>query len=145
MEHIAYKGAGAALNELIAGQVGVIMVNMTAGIPFVRAGKLRAIAVTSAARSPGAKDIPTVAESGFPDYIVTGQHFVMVTGSTPRELVARLNQELIRAASSPEVRERLAAEGSEIVGSTPEQAQKVTRDEIARWAPVIRRLGLTAN
>jgi tripartite-type tricarboxylate transporter receptor subunit TctC len=145
MEHIAYKGAGAALNELIAGQVGVIMVNMTAGIPFVRAGKLRAIAVTSAARSPGAKDIPTVVESGFPDYIVTGQHFVMVPGATPRELVARLNQELIRAAQSPEVRERLAAEGSEIVGSTPEQAQKVTRDEIARWAPVIRRLGLTAN
>jgi tripartite-type tricarboxylate transporter receptor subunit TctC len=69
----------------------------------------------------------------------------MVPGATPRELVARLNQEPIRAAQSPEVRERLAAEGSEIVGSTPEQAQKVTRDEIARWAPVIRRLGLTAN
>ncbi len=145
MEHIPYKGAGAALNELIAGQVGVTMVNMTAGLPFVRAGKLRAIAVTSAARAPSAKDIPTIAESGYPDFITTGQHFAVVPGATPRELVARLHGELTRAIHSPEVRERLAAEGSEIVGSTPEQAAQVTREEIARWAKVIRRLGLTAN
>jgi len=145
MEHIAYKGAGAALNEVIGGQVGVIMVNMTAGIPFVRSGKLRGIAVTSAKRSPGAPEIPTVAESGYPDYITTGQHFAMVPGTTPREIVARVHHELIRALNTPDVRERLAAEGSEIVGSSTEQAIAIVRDEIGRWAKVIRRLGLSAN
>ena len=145
MEHIAYKGAGAALNEVIGGQVGVIMVNMTAGIPFVRAGKLRAIAVTSARRSPGAPEIPTVAESGYPDFITTGQHFAMVPGATPRDIVGRVHQELIRALNAPDVRDRLAAEGSEIVGSSTEQAIIIVRDEIARWSKVIRRLGLNAN
>ena len=145
MEHIAYKGAGAALNEVIGRQVGVIMVNMTAGITFVRAGKLRGIAVTSAKRSRGAPEIPTVAESGYPDYITTGQHFAMVPGATPREVVARVHQELMRALNTNDVRERLAAEGSEIVGSSTEQAITVVRDEIARWSKVIARLGLSAN
>ncbi|MBC7780907.1 MAG: tripartite tricarboxylate transporter substrate binding protein [Proteobacteria bacterium] len=145
MEHIAYKGAGAALNEVIAGQVGVLMVNMTAGVPFVRAGKLRAIAVTSRARAPSAPEIPTVAESGYPDFVTTGQHFAMVAGGTPREIVARLHQELLKAINAPDVRDRLAHEGSEIVGSSPEQAQIVVRDEIARWSKVIRRLGLSAS
>jgi tripartite-type tricarboxylate transporter receptor subunit TctC len=145
MEHIAYKGAGAALNEVIGGQVGVIMVNMTAGITFVRAGKLRGLAVTSGKRSAGAPDIPTVAESGYPDFITTGQHFAMVPGTTPREVVARVHHELIRALNTPDVRERLAAEGSEIVGSSTEQAIAIVRDEITRWSKVIRRLGLSAN
>lgn len=145
MEHIAYKGAGAALNEVIGGQVGVIMVNMTAGINFVRGGKLRGLAVTSGKRSAGAPDIPTVAESGYPDFVTTGQHFAMVPGATPREVVARVHQELIRALNTADVRERLAAEGSEIVGSSTEQAIAIVRDEIARWSKVIRRLGLSAN
>ncbi len=145
MMHVPYKGAGAALNEVIGGQVGLTMVNMTAGIPFVRGGKLRGIAVTSAKRSPGAPDVPTVAESGYPDYVTTGQHFAMVPGATPREVVARVHQELVRALNSTDVRERLAAEGSEVVGSSTEQAVTIVRDEIARWSKVIRRLGLSAN
>lgn len=145
MEHIPYKGAGAALNEVIAGQVGVTMVNMTAGIPFVRSGKLRGLAVSSGARAPSAKDIPTIAESGFPDFVTTGQHFVLVPSATPREIVIRLHAELMTALHSNDVRERLAHEGSEIVGSSPEQAQQIVRDEIARWAKVIRRLGLTPH
>jgi tripartite-type tricarboxylate transporter receptor subunit TctC len=145
MMHVPYKGAGAALNEVIGGQVGLTIVNMTAGIPFVRGGKLRGIAVTSAKRSPGAPDVPTVAESGYPDYVTTGQHFAMVPGATPREVVARVHQELVRALNSTDVRERLAAEGSEVVGSSTEQAVTIVRDEIARWSKVIRRLGLSAN
>jgi len=141
--HIPYKGAGAALNDVIAGQVGLTMVNMTAGLPFVRSGKLVAIAVTSARRAPGAPEIPTVAESGYPDFIATGQHVALIPAATPRSIAVRLQVEFSRALALPEVRDRLATEGAEVVASSTEHASTYVLSEIDRWAKVIRRLGLT--
>ena len=143
INHIPYKGAGAALNDVISGQVSLTMVNMTAGLPFVRSGKLVAIAVTSARRAAGAPDIPTVAESGYPDFVATGQHVALLPAATPRRIVSRLHAEFSRALALADVRDRLAAEGSDPVGSSTEHASAYVIAEIDRWAKVIRRLGLT--
>ena len=145
IEHIPYKGAGPAMNDLIAGQVQVMMVNMIAGLPMVKAGRMRALGQSGAKRSPGAPDIPTFAEGGAAGYDSTGQHGMWFPAGTPREIVARVNREVVKALHTKEVSERLAAEGAEVVGNTPEEAQAIVRNDVAKWAEVIRKLGLKAN
>lgn len=142
--HIPYKGAGPALIDLIAGHVQAQCVNMIAGLPHVKSGKLRALAVSTARRSAAAPDIPSVADA-VPGFDESGQHGIMVPAGTPREIVARLNQEIVRVLQSPEVRDRLAGEGAEIVGSTPGQFAAVIRSDVEKWAKLIKSLGITAN
>jgi tripartite-type tricarboxylate transporter receptor subunit TctC len=143
--HIPYKGAGPAMNDLVAGQVHMQMVNMLAGLPIARAGRIRAIAVSTARRSPAAPEIPTLDESGLPGFDEGGQHGIMIPAATPREIVAKLNQEIVRAVQSPEVRKRLMSEGAEVIGNTPEQYTAVIRADVEKWAKVIKATGIRAN
>lgn len=143
--HIAYKGAGPALTDLVAGHVHFQLANMIASLQFVRNGRLRAIAVSGAKRSPTLPDVPTISESGVPGLEEVGGHMIMVPGATPAEIVRRLHQELIKVLQQPEVTSRLAAEGAEVFGTPPEQAAAVIRAEIQKWAKIIRQLGLQAN
>lgn len=143
--HIPYKGTGPALNEIIAGQVQVALFNMIAALPIVQSGRLRAIAVSGAKRSPRLPDMPTLAEQGIAGFEEVGGHAMWAPAATPREIVARLHQEIVKALHSPEVKARLEAEGAEIIGNTPEQAAAVIRADLEKWAEVIRRTGFRAN
>ena len=143
--HIAYKGAGPALTDLVAGHVHFQLANMIASLQFVKDGRLRGIAVSGSKRSPTLPDLPTIMESGVRGLEEVGGHMIMVPGATPAETVQRLHQELIKVLQQPEVTSRLAAEGAEVFGTPPEQAAGVIRAEIQKWAKIIRQLGLQAN
>ena len=143
--HVPYKGTGPALNEIIAGQVQVGLFNMIAALPVVQSKRLRGLAVSGAKRSSRIPELPTLTEEGIPGFEEVGGHMIMVPASTPKEIVARLHQEIIKALRSPEVKSRLEAEGAEIIGSTPEQAAAVIRSDLQKWAEVIRRTGIRAN
>jgi tripartite-type tricarboxylate transporter receptor subunit TctC len=143
--HIPYKGSGPALNDVVAGRVEVMMVNLIAGLPLVKSGRLRAIAVSRPTRSPTLPDVASVAEQGVPGYDIGGPHLIMVPAATPRPIVDKLNQALIKILALPDVRERLALEGAEVVGNSPDEAQTRMLADIKRWEPIIKRLGLRAN
>ena len=114
-------------------------------MPFVNAGKLRALAITSAQRSPLEPALPTMAESGVPGYEVVGWQGLFAVAGTPPDIVARLQVEVAKVLRSPEVRERLAALGAEGVGSTPEEFAAFVRAENARWSRVIREKGIRSE
>ena len=143
--HIAYKGAGPALIDLVAGQVQFQLANMIASLPFVKNNRLRGIAVSGSRRSRVLPELPTISESGVPGLEEVGGHMIMVPGATPRELVARLHQELIKVLEQPEVKARLEGEGAEIFGTSPEQSAAVVKSEIERMAKINKRLGVQAN
>ncbi len=143
--HIPYKGAGPALIDLMAGHVQVQPVNILVGLPQVRSGRLRALAVTTAKRSAAAPEVPTIAETVLPGFDEGGHHGIVVPAGVPREIVARLHQGIVKVLQNPEIRERLAAEGSEAVGNAPEQYGAMIRSDIAKWAKVIQRTGIRAN
>jgi tripartite-type tricarboxylate transporter receptor subunit TctC len=145
IQHIPYKGAGPALNEVIGGQVKIMMVNMIAGLPHVKSGRLRALGQSGARRSPGAPDIPTLEEGGAKGYHPTGQHGMWFPAGVPRDIVAKMNRAVVDGLHSKEVSDRLATEGATIIGDTPAQAQQVLRDEVAQYAAVIRKLKLKVN
>ncbi len=140
--HIPYKGAGPAVIELLAGQHVLYFGNMPSVIQHARTGKLRAIAVTGAARSPAAPDIPTVAESGIPGYEVTTFYGVSVPAKTPRPVIDRLHADLVRVLKSPDIVDRLKSQGADPVGNTPEQYTAFMVNEIAKWAKVIKAAGI---
>ncbi len=143
--YIPYKGAGQAMNDLIAGQVQVMMVNMIAGLTLSKAGRVRALGVTSAQRSEFAPELPTLAETGAPEVDIIGRHMLLVPAGLPREIIAKLHRETVKAVQTREVKERLAAEGSRAVGSTPEEAAAAVQAELTRWTRLVKRLGLTAG
>jgi len=140
--HIPYKGGGPAIIELLAGQTSLMFSNMPTSIQYARNGKLHAIAVTSAQRSPAAPDIPTVVESGVPGFEVTAWYGVSAPAGTPRAIIERLNGEIVRALNSPDLRGRLTSLGAEPVGNTPEQYTAFVQNEIAKWAKVIKAAGI---
>ena len=143
--HIPYKGTGPALNEMVAGQVQVAMFNLIAAMPVVQSGRLRGIAVSGDKRTSQLPDVPTLAELGIKGFEVPTGHMIMVPAATPKDIVARLHQEIVKALQLPDVRSRLEAEGAEIIGNTPEQAAAIVRTELDKWADVIRKTGMTAN
>lgn len=135
--HVPYKGGAPAMTDLLAGQTSLMFGSMLTVIEQVRAGKLRAIAVTGAKRSAGSPGIPTVAESGVPDYNVTAWYGVSAPAKTPPAIVERLNGEFVQALRSPDLRERLVSRGVDPVGSTAAEYTAFMRREIAKWAKVI--------
>jgi tripartite-type tricarboxylate transporter receptor subunit TctC len=143
--HVSYKGGAPALNDLVGGQISFMIENVPGTMPFVKAGKLRALAITSAQRSPLEPALPTMAESGVPGYEVLGWQGVFAVAGTPPEIVARLQAEVGRVLRLPDVRERLAALGAEPVGSTPEEFGAFVRAENARWGRVIREKGIRSE
>lgn len=136
--HVPYKGTAPATTDLIGGQVGVMFDNTPNVIQHIRAGKLRALGVTSAARSVFTPELPTIAESGVPGYEVTAWFGLVAPAQTPRETQARLNAEVNRILSLPDTRERFQKAGVEPVGGTQEQFATHIRNEVAKWARVVK-------
>jgi tripartite-type tricarboxylate transporter receptor subunit TctC len=140
--HVPYKGAAPATVDLVSGQVQAMLHNFLAGLPMMRAGKLRPIAVTSAKRSAVMPDVATVAESGLPDYVVTNWYGMLATAGTPAPILARVQETAAAAVRSKEVSERLSGEGSVPIGSTPAAFAELLREETRKWADVIQRAGI---
>jgi len=140
--HVPYAGSGQLMTDVLSGEVPLSFALPGAVQQFLAGRQLKAIAVTSARRIAALPDVPTVAEAGYPGFEVTSWHSILAPAGTPREIVARLNQELLRIVQMPEVRERLAAIGMEPAGSTPEQLGAEIRAEVARWGPVLKRAGI---
>ncbi len=143
--HVPYKGSGPALTDVVGGQVQLMFANLTAAIPQVKTGRIRALAVTGATRAAAAPELPTVIEAGVPGYSVISWFGVLVPAATPRELVMRLNADLARTMSAPDVRERLATDGAEPLTGTPEQFGTFLRAEIAQWTKVVKDAGIVAE
>ena len=143
--HIPYKGAGPALIDVIGGQVDVMMPTMIAGTPFVKSGRLRALAITSRQRSALLPDVPSVAEQGFAGFDVSGWYGMLAPAGTPREAVVLLNAEIIKVLRLPEVVERLGRDGAIAVGNTPGQFGAYIKSETAKWSAVIKASGATVD
>ena len=137
--HVPYKGGGPALAEVIAGQVQALFSLALAATQQVKAGKVRALAISSGKRSAVAPGLPTVAELGFPGYEVVGWFGWLAPAKTPREIVSRLNAEIVKALNLPEVRERLLSQSSEPVGNSPKEFGAFVKSENEKWAAVIKR------
>ena len=140
--HVPYKGSGPALVEMLAGQTSIMFPNLPGALGYARAGKLRALAVTSAKRSPAAPDVPTVAEGGVSGFEVTAWFGVSAPAKTPRPILEKLNSEIVRAVKSPDLRERLIAAGADPIGSSAEEYAAFMQREIAKWAKVIAAAGI---
>ncbi|MCW5590616.1 MAG: tripartite tricarboxylate transporter substrate binding protein [Burkholderiales bacterium] len=137
MQHVPYKGDAPSIVDLIGGSIQVALPTTVAGLPHVRSGKLRAIAVTGTKRLDSMPDLPTVAET-LPGYEAVSWGGIMVPAGTPPEIVKRLNTEINRILKMPDVAEKLQGLGAIIVGSTPEEFDKYVKDEIAKWGKVAR-------
>jgi len=142
MVHIPYKGAGAAVTDVLAGRVPVYFMNILQCLPLIKAGKLRALGVTTPERTPIAPEIPAIAEAGLTGYDMTNWYGMLVPAKTPREVIARLNAEVARILRLPELRGRLADDGMTVVASTPEEFSGFLTREIAKLARVIDAAGI---
>jgi tripartite-type tricarboxylate transporter receptor subunit TctC len=145
MTHIPYKGRQMAIPDLIGGQIQLMFDNMPSALPMAKEGKIRAVAQTSAKRSAAAPDIPTVAESGLPGFEATSWFALFAPAGTPREVVARLNAEVLRVFRLPEVQDRLKQLGLDAVLSSPEELARYQQGEIAKWAKVVKDSGAKAE
>jgi tripartite-type tricarboxylate transporter receptor subunit TctC len=142
MTHVAYKGGGPALTDVMAGQVPVFFGSLASSLLYIQAGKLRALAVTGKARAAVLPQVPTVAESGLPGYEVYEWNAVFVPAGTPAAVVDRLAKELVAVLGEPDVRKRLAATGAEVIGSSAAELDAFRRAEIARWSKLAKDNGI---
>ena len=140
--NIPYKGSGPALIDQIAGHVHVGFFNLVATLPQVQSGKLRGLVVTGAKRFDKLPDVPSTVESGIKGFDENVGYLMLAPGATPAGIVARLNADIVKVLNAPEVKSRLAAEGSEVVGSTSEQATAVVNQQIDQWVEVVRKTGI---
>jgi tripartite-type tricarboxylate transporter receptor subunit TctC len=131
--HVAYKGGGPALTDVMSGHVPVFFASLASSLPFIQGGKLRALAVTGKARSPALPQLPTVSEAGLPGYEVYEWNAVFAPAGTPAPVVERLSKEVAATLREPEVRTRLEALGAEVIGSSPAELDSFRRAEIAKW------------
>ena len=143
--HVPYKGGAAAMTDIIAGQVAYYFGTMPSSMPLAKAGKLRALAVTSLTRSPAAPEVPTIAESGYPKFETAAWYGLMFPAGTPREIIAKMNSAMLVVLALPDIRERLVHEGSEPLGSTPTQFGAYIKAEIAKWSAVVKAANLKAD
>lgn len=140
--HIPYKGSGIGQNDVLSGQVQMMFINLLPALPYVSNGRLRGLGVTSAKRSGAAPDIPTIAESGFPGYQSTSWHGLMAQAKTPAPIIKRLHAEVVKVTQQADVRKRMVAQGTDLVGSTPEEFRALIKTESAKWAGVIKSAGI---
>jgi tripartite-type tricarboxylate transporter receptor subunit TctC len=143
--HVPYKGGGPAMTAAMGGQTQLLVATSVGLLPHVRAGKLRAIAVTSAKRSAAAPEIPTVAESGVPGYEHEPWNGMFGPAGIPKAILARVNADVVRVLNSPGARKVLEGDGADVVGNTPEQFGVVLKAEIAKWTKVARAAGIKAE
>ncbi len=143
--HIPYKGVNLAMQDVLAGNVHLVFIGIPAAAPHIKAGKLRALALVAPQRSSALPDVPTVAEAGLRDFEVTTWYGVLAPAGTSRNIVNRLNLELVKIMHSPELKEKLAATGTEPHTSTPEEFAAYIKSEIAKWGEVVRKAGVKAD
>ncbi len=140
--HVPYKGGAACQTDIMGGQVDISFQNLGAVTNYIRGNRMKALAVTAKARNPQLPNVPTTAEGGYPDLVVTSWQAAAAPAKTPREIVARLNDAAVKALRSPEVRERMSQIGFDVVGSTPEEFGRFMKEEVDRWTEVVKRGGI---
>jgi tripartite-type tricarboxylate transporter receptor subunit TctC len=140
--HVPYKGTGPALASVLSGETQMIVSSLLPTLPHLKSGKLRALAVTSTSRSAAVPDVPTAAESGLPKFETSSWHGILAPAKTPRAIVMRLHDDIVKVLNLPEVRERLTAQGLNVVGSTPQAFAAYIRSETAKYARVIKQVGI---
>ena len=143
--HVPYKGNAEVFNALLGGHIKVHFSLVPSGIPHVRAGKLRVLAVTSEKRLPYLPDVPTIAESGFPAYEISSWQGMLAPAGTPPAVVTKINSEMVELLKTPAMRERMAREGADPVGSSPQQFGARVASEVDKWARVAKAAGLMSN
>ncbi|MDQ6621154.1 MAG: tripartite tricarboxylate transporter substrate binding protein [Pseudomonadota bacterium] len=143
--HIPYKGSGQALPDLLSGRVSMMFENMPGAVSYIQSGKLRALAVTGLNRTPALPEVKTVAESGVAGYESLSWSGIAVASGTPRDVIARLNREINAILTTPEMRQKLAEQGAEAIGGTPEAFAEQIRREREKWSRVVRDAGIVAN
>ena len=145
MTHVPYKGSAPALTDLMGGQVQIMFDNLPSALPLIKAGKLRAIAVTSLKRAPALPDVPTISESGLPGFEASSWFGVLAPAGTPAPIVAKINADVNKWLQSPEAREQMLAQGANAAGGTPEQFAAHIRAETEKWAKVVKASGAKAD
>ena len=145
MVHVPYKGAQPALTDVVAGQAQLMFATSASAIPYIKAGRLRALAVTTSQRSSGVPDLPTVSEAGLPGFEAITWHGVVVPRATPAPLVARLNADILQALRSRDLRERLESLGAELAPGSPQDFADYIAREIPKWAKVVQDSGARAD
>ena len=145
MTHVPYRGGGPAVTDVIGGQVPLLWVSIPAAAQFVKAGKLKALAVSTVKRSAAFPTVPTMQEAGVPDFEVDSWYAMFVPAKTPKAVIERLNQALNTIVQEPEIKERLLQQGSEGVGGTPEALGKVVTNELPRWVKLAKDANINAD
>lgn len=145
MFHVPYKSATGAAIDLMGGRVSMMFDNMTTAVPQVKAGKLRAIAVTSERRVAALPEVPTMVESGLPGFVVTPWWGVFAPAGTPKPVIDRLHRDIVGVLRMPEVREFFAAQGTDVIANSPGEFARYVKGEAARWGEVVRASGATAD
>jgi tripartite-type tricarboxylate transporter receptor subunit TctC len=139
--HVPYKGAAPALNALLAKEVQVLSNDLLNAVPHLKGGRVRALAITGAKRSPVVPDVPTMAEAGLKDYVAVGWQGIMVPAGTPEPVVERLNAEINKVLADPEVRGNLTSQGLEVVGGSAQQFGEFVRKDTERWRGAVQASG----
>jgi tripartite-type tricarboxylate transporter receptor subunit TctC len=145
MVHVPYKGGALALTDMIAGNIQMQLGTLTLSGPHIKAGRLRALAVTTPRRWPGTPELPTMQEAGVPGFAITQWYGLITSAKTPRPLIARLNKEIARILQLPDVKEKMAADGADAVGNTPEEFNAHIRAEVAKYGKLVKEIGLKAE
>ena len=143
--HIPFKGTAASITDLVSGRISVSAASAISTLPHVRSGRLRALAVCSAKRSPSAPDLPTIAEAAIPGFAVDQWYALFAPAGTPRDIVQKLYGEVVKVTSNPESRTRLLAMGLDPVGSPPDEFAAYVKVETAKWGKLVREAGIRAN
>ena len=141
MTHVPYKGSAPAIADLVGGQVQLMFDNLPSALPQIKAGRLRALGVTSAQRAPALPDVPTIAESGLPGYEASSWFGLLAPAGTPHDVVAKVNGEVARWLASPEAKEKLLSQGANAAGGTPEDFVRHIAAETAKWQQVVKASG----
>ena len=145
IQHVPYKGSSPALTDVVSGQVVAFIGNMPPTVPLIKAGKLKALAVTTKSRSALMPELPTITEAGLPGFETVAWFGVLAPAGTPPEVVNRLSAEIAKIAKSPEMREKLVAMGAEPVGGTPDEFKAVIDRDIAKWKPLAQKVGIKVD
>jgi tripartite-type tricarboxylate transporter receptor subunit TctC len=140
--HVPYKGGAQAAQDTVTGQVSMYFSGILVGLPLAKAGRVRALAVATKTRSPIAPDIPTIAEAGLPGYEMALWNAVFAPAATPKDIIARLNAEILKALKAPDVRERLAGVGAVPTAGSPEELGAYFRSEVGKFGKIVRATGL---